>query len=53
MHRRTFSVTVETNDTDSDLIPRVPAIIRERLDGTAIRIVDITTDLTASDKVTE
>lgn len=41
MQQRIYLITVETADHDSDLLALVPAIIRERLDGTALRVTDI------------
>jgi hypothetical protein len=39
--RATFVLEAEVEDADADLLPKVPEIIRDRLSGTAIRIVAI------------
>jgi hypothetical protein len=43
MQQRTYLITVETTDHDADLLAKIPAIIRDRLDGTALRVTDIQT----------
>jgi hypothetical protein len=41
MQQRIYLITVETTDHDADLLAQVPAIIRDRLAGTALRVTDI------------
>lgn len=41
MQQRIYLITIETADHDADLLATVPAIIRDRLNGTALKVTDI------------
>jgi hypothetical protein len=45
MYRRAFTIVAEVNDIDSDLLEVMPDVMKARFEGTAVNIVEISSDL--------
>ena len=41
LHRAVYLVSVDTSPMDADLLDKVPEIIRQRFEGTAIHVVEV------------